>query len=136
MNLLLVFPTVCKVLLGNSVHDADVPFQSLRLHEIGNQLFQLYGLLRCRNVRESWENLVDVIGPPNIDEPVLVGEQELVASRAVEEGSLLPKEGCLEYLRRVVSDAVEEELLRVTFPSRGHKIVALSDQRVPHVSRG
>lgn len=130
LNLVFIFPSISKVCTGTSVHDADVSLQNLRPHELRNQLSKL--LFRSFSGRR--EDLFDRAGIPNSDKLVLVGEQEFVASRTAEDGSLLPKEGGLEDLGGKFGYSVEEELFRLALPSRSQELKALSDHGVAYIS--
>lgn len=121
--------------LGDGVHDSDVALKSLRVHEVGEHLPHLLGLLFGGSFHGRREDLVDGARPPGSDELVLVGEQELVAGGTGEDASLLAEDRCLEDFGGVLGHAVEDEFLGVAFPSRGQELVALSDHRVAHLPR-
>lgn len=134
-DFLFVFPIGGKVSLGDGVHDPDVTLQSFGLQEIGEHLSHLLGFFFGGSLSGRGKDLVDGAGPPGVHQLVLVGEQELVASRPAEHRRLLPEYGGLEHLRRELTHPVEDEFLRVSLPSRRQEFVALSDYRIPDLPR-
>lgn len=118
-DLALAFPVELHVLLRGRVHLLHEAGQGLRLEEPRLAQHLGLGLVRVGRGRRRRLGLVGAhellhgVWPPLGHELLLVGEDELVAGGAAEDGHLLAEDLGLEHGRRVPPHPVPDELLRV-----------------------
>lgn len=131
----MVVPMGSEVGLCYGVHDGNVALEGLGFQELWEQLSHLLRLFLGVALQGGGEHLVHAVRPPRRHQLVLVGEEELVGGGAAEHDGGFSEDGGFEEVGGVLDHAVEDELLRMTFPSGGEKLEALSDDRQTGGSR-